>query len=383
MAVTVQELRDWLITLPPFEGVGGETAVQLTRVSFTESWTLYIAEWEAGRAVLKHFADDGRQPAAGTRPASDRAAAEAAALRTFGPRGLAPELLWEGALPGDMDGHAVIYPWVEGNAVVRRRLLDPEVGRYADALAEVHSEPVEIKMRSPQPHSLDSWWSETHARYRELPTGLIEEMPPGVSEALGRLVQSISADAQAHKRFWEGVELVPVHGGPLPHNFILNGERPTLVDWHRFGLGDPAYEVASVSCVIEPFAGEQAADELVLHYLDRLGNLSLSRRLEVYRRVWPFSRLVSLLANSWNLARGEGRAGTPATTLAYWAPTLAYNLRACMRTYGWPGAVADRTAEEARRWVSGISGVGGRGPGVGDRSSAASRPSAGEERPQA
>jgi thiamine kinase-like enzyme len=156
-----------------------------------------------------------------------------------------------------------------------------------------------------------------------------------VNDALGRLVQSVAADAQAHKRFWQA-PLVPVHGTPTCDNAIADGNHIMLTGWERFGMGDPAYEIARSA---SQYRGSETSQRLASHYLDKAADPALSRRVQIYRRVWPFAELISLLATS-----AQNRETRPAH--------LAHSLRASLETYGWEPSTVERVVEDAQSWVS-------------------------------
>jgi hypothetical protein len=77
---------------------------------------------------------------------------------------------------------------------------------------------------------------------------------------------------------------------------------------------------------------------LAARYLDQADDLMLSRQVQIYERVWPFGRLVSLLSQS------EERS-------ASWAADVVRNLRACLQTYGWSPPAVRATLEDAEAWA--------------------------------
>jgi hypothetical protein len=333
-----------------------DPAAPFTLVSRGDNWALYISGAGSLRYGVKHFtAVQGGPPAPASRRVTDRAAAEAAGLRTFEPRGLAPRLIWEGDLPDSPGGSAVVYHWAEGNTIGQRALSAQAIDLYARALISIHSEQVELELVSPRPRNLEEWWYETHERYRDLPPELIDDLPGLLRDDLVGLVQAIAGDVQTHKRYWQVASLLPVHGYPLTHNVLIKDGRLILFDWQRFGLGDPSYEVGLVSGMMARFAGLEATDRLVARYLDSVEDQTLSPRIELYRRVWPFSRLLYLLASSWNLAHGHGRAGTPPTTLLYWSRGLRFQLGRCLQTYGWSHAAVERTLDATGPWLDALA----------------------------
>jgi hypothetical protein len=179
-------------------------------------------------------------------------------------------------------------------------------------------------------------------------------MPQPLRDSLTGLIQAVAADVQTHKRYWRGAALTPVHGYPLTHNLIIKGRTPVLVDWQRFGLGDPSFEVSYVSGMMSRFAGDEASDRFVARYLENAEDTTLAARIEIYRRVWPLSRVLYLLASAWGLATGHGRTGTPRTALLYWGNALQFQLRRCLETYGRQAADVTSTVSLTREWMGGL-----------------------------
>src|SRR5262245_5259574 len=106
MVDILRSLQEWAGTLSIFESVQPHVSV----IAVSEGWTLYLLDWGRGRAGLKHFYE-ARDPSGasvpGARPAGALAAAESTGLRIFGPKGLAPVLLWEGELPEPIGGYGL------------------------------------------------------------------------------------------------------------------------------------------------------------------------------------------------------------------------------------------------------------------------------------
>lgn len=81
------------------------------------------------------------------------------------------------------------------------------------------------------------------------------------ADALGRSPLS-AALADAHARAERGTPAkpVPIHGDPVPENFVDAGDRLLLLDWEYAGMGDPAWDLAYLSLE----AGYTADDETQL-----------------------------------------------------------------------------------------------------------------------
>lgn len=276
-------------------------------------------------------------------PAKDRAQAESLALETYAPRGIALELLWSGDAPAHLGGYIVIYCSPKGTSAAWRQHDDKEIEAYTSVLRAVHDAPVELRLLSPRPRNLDAWWFQVHEIYRDIPADLLRALPATIEDLLARLTQTVAADSHAHKRFWQGAALTPIHGTPFPHNVLLSDSAATLVDWQLFGLGDPAYEVAATSCMLAESSGPSAADKLVETYLSHTDDIMLERRVKIYRRVWQFGYVLQLLYATWDPAHFGGAYDVRSSETK---ESLVYHFRTCMETYGWTPNITEVALEE-------------------------------------
>ncbi len=330
-------IRDRLATLPLF---GGEVP-DIEPFSQGAGADLYRLDWADKRAVLKHYKSTPNP----TRKAADRRRAEAAALTLYAPHCLAPELLWEGEITGHSDD-ALIYRWVEGNRASDMALTHEQIDLIATALRTVHSNTSDLKLLSPAPRTLEAWWGHTHELYRDMQMRLANEMPVEVSDTLSRLLQPVSGDVQAHKRFWQGSPLTFVHGRLEPTNIILSDDRVILKNWQDFGLGDPSHEVAATSRLLAEQVGEDLAEHLINSYLADTDDNMLARRIEIYRRVWPFGYLLSSVSKY--LDQVSGLPMSPAQV-----KSIAFHFRHLLVTYEWSMPTADRVVAVLDTWLSG------------------------------
>jgi hypothetical protein len=149
-------------------------------------------------------------------------------------------------------------------------------------------------------------------------------------------VQAVAADAQAHKRFWTGAAPTLVHGNPTCDNVISIEDHLVLTGWNRFGLGDPAYELAlTVSYSI----GDQVSRHVIPAYLELAGDPMVNTRVQIYQRALPFSRLVALLS----------AIDTPSEA---WANDFIANLRSCLQTYSNTPQTIEPTLQQAQAWIA-------------------------------
>jgi thiamine kinase-like enzyme len=337
----------WLATLPPF----AESPPEVLSTTHTENYTLHKVKSTGANLTVKHYFERERQPKPLIdHPAKDRARAESLALETYAPRGIAPELLWSGDAPPHIGGCILIYHSPEGVSAALRHLDDREINLYANALRAIHDTQIDLRLFSPRPRNLDAWWLQIHERYRDIPADLLRELPDTIEDLLARLTQTVAADSHAHKRFWQGAALTPVHGMPFPHNLLLSDNTVTLIDWQLFGLGDPAYEVAATSCILAEASGPLSADKLIESYLAHGDDIMLERRVKIYRRVWQFGYVLQALYSIWDPAQ-RGELGDNV-----WArESLVHHFRTCMETYGWTPNITEVALQELQTWLGTLS----------------------------
>ncbi len=335
-----EKFETWLASQPLFEGSSPSVEYLYSR----DGVPRYLLEWGSQKAVLKLYKDTGAQPSSAfERGAAGLARAEAAALREYAISNLAPELLLESDTPtgGSTGGSVVIYRWVEGKPADKTHFGAEDAERMSGALWGVHTCPAKPRIVSPHPPNLESWWLRAHEQYRNLSDSAFGSLPPELGEVFNKLTQSVAGDANAHKRFWQGAQLVPVHGSSALHNVILQGDHLTLVDWSRYGLGDPAFELASAVWDMALAGREEIVEELGGPYLARADDIMLARRLMIYRRLLPYSRLLDMLLR----ACGEGGLRPQD------AEHGAYYLQSIMQVYGWNDAVVSQVVPQMEEWL--------------------------------
>ena len=330
-------IHDWLAILPLF----GDEVPNIEPFSQGAGADLYRLDWADKLAILKHF----KSTINPTRKGADKRQAEAAALTIYAPQGLAPELLWEGEMP-ELTDDALIYKWVEGKRTSDITLSHEQLELIATSLRTVHATTADLKLLSPAPRTLEAWWGRTHELYRDMQMRLASDIPIEISDTLSRLLQPVAGDVQAHKRFWQGAPLNFVHGRPEPANIILSDNYAILKNWQDFGLGDPSHEVAAASRLLAEHLGEASAQHLIDSYLTGTDDNMLARRIEIYRRVWPFGYLLSSVSNY--LDQISGLSITPQQV-----KSIAFHFHHLLVTYEWPAVTADRVMAVLDTWLSG------------------------------
>jgi hypothetical protein len=339
MTDILSSIQNWVTTLPGLESSQAEVTFKYER-DRVRSYTV-----AAGDDLMrfKHYLErPDKRSSLLERPAVDSAQAEATALEMYSAEGLAPELVWAGEMPAELGGYGVVYRRVEGLTGDVAYLTDAHAERLARALHLVHSHTLNAKLLAPHPRNLAGWWNRVHEQYRDLPPEFLAALPPALEESLVRLVQSVSGDANAHIRFWQGASLVPVHGNPTMRNVILADRRVTLVDWSRFGMGDPAFELATAVWEMALSGNEPLVEHLVSPYSRLAGDIMLERRILIYRRLLPFGRFLDFLNRHW-------RGASPASDAA--GESSRY-LSAAMSVYGWQQQTIDETVGQFNVWLT-------------------------------
>jgi thiamine kinase-like enzyme len=339
MLDATSSIQTWASTLPGLGSSPYEVTFKYERDG-VRSYTLTHGD---NRLRLKHYLDrPGVRPSLLERGARELAQAEATALEMYAAEGLSPELAWAGEMPAELGGYGVVYKRVEGLTADAAYLTEAHAERLARALRQVHRQTLNAKLVAPHPRNLAGWWNRVHEQYRDLPHEFIAALPPALEESLVGLVQSVSGDANAHIRFWQGATLVPVHGNLTMRNIVFEGRRVTLVDWSRFGLGDPAYELASTVWEMALSGNEALVEHLAGPYLRQAGDIMLERRVLIYRRLLPFGRFLDFLHKLW---RGESAVSDMANASSRY-------LSAAMTVYGWQQQTVDATVSQFESWLT-------------------------------
>lgn len=347
MPFDLDRLAQSLARLPLFDG----EQVELAPAHFESDWCSFtVASTRHGILTLRLFFDTP-----GTRVlqrSSLRAAAEADGLRIFSILGLGPRSVWAGALDAAPGARASLTEWIREEPVGQRPLSGREIELYAGALRVVHGTSAEVRVESPLPRTLERWWLVTHEQYRELPPAFVRDLPQDFTEAITLLAQSVAADVQTHKRFWNVTPATLVQGSLLEQSLAFRREEPIFLDWQRFGPGDPAFEVAGAGLTLSRSSGHEAAHKFISDYLDGAEEPAFSARVEIYLRAMPFGRAMRLLSELAGSNLAEDEAVEISAELAYY---LRLSLTTYRRAQNVDGVLAD-----LGRWVGERQALGGK-----------------------
>lgn len=212
----------------------------------------------------------------------------------FSPFGVAPQPLWFDRYPAGLSRQVLIYRWLPGalldaNDATQRLAL-------AQSVAQVHRHPVsDVRRFCPNPVNLDYCWRVLAGGLPPLQRWLGEQGATALQTVLTHFVDAAGALVQAALPLWANTLPTPVHGDLKLENCLYSFGVAVLLDWEMFGLGDPAYEVASfLNLSNQMLSAEQQADWLQC-YLDSVDQPPLEARIAVYRRLLPLQAVVYLL----------------------------------------------------------------------------------------
>lgn len=212
----------------------------------------------------------------------------------FSPLGVAPQPLWFDRYPAGLARQVLVYAWAPGETLTVTNTT--HLAALAQSIAHVHSgEPTEVRRFCPNPLNLDYLWRVMHGGL-----GAIEQWLAGHNAAsLQRYFAAIAANAnalvEAALPLWQNTPPTPVHGDLKLENAIDSFGAAVLIDWEMFGLGDPAYEIASFLQTVQADLGVEAQDEWLQSYLATFDQPGLAQRIGVYRRLLPFQAVCYLL----------------------------------------------------------------------------------------
>ncbi len=264
-------------------------------------------------AVLKLYLDAGQV----------RSRRQFDGQQTFAPLGLAPRPRWYDRYPVGLSRQVLLYDWAPGDAI------DPtaaeQIVALADGTARVHSSDVSEVLRfSPNPINLDYLWRILRTSITQIDQWLAWQKAPRLQQEFGRTSGAATALINRALPLWAGAPPAAVHGDLKLENVIFGPGGIVLLDWERFGLGDPAQEAAAFLHHSRQELSRELHERWLERYLLRMDQPGLAERVACYRRILPFRDLCVLLGGlgeaqaAGERITDEQRAFLLATTLAAW-----------------------------------------------------------------
>lgn len=267
-------------------------------------------------SVLKLFIDAGQV----------RSRRQFEAQQLFYPAGFAARPLWYEWQPEGLTRPVLVYEWIEGEAL--NRADHTVMAETARILATVHTAGVdEVNRLSPNPVSLDYYWRLLSKSIVQISRWFEQN---AIISLQAEFLALASAATELAKQSLSNVDTTAptaIHGDPKLENFIQSGNIVTLLDWERFGLGDPALEVATFLFQHQNELSEKQQSMWLASYLSGSTQPQLSHQIEIYRSLVPFQSVCFLLDGLRELTANEETLSQHQDALPFLSSTLAASLQ--------------------------------------------------------
>lgn len=222
----------------------------------------------------------------------------------FSPLGVAPQPLWFDRHPAGLARQVLIYHWAPGVGVDAKNAA--QMTALAQSLAQVHSgDPNTVHRFCPNPLNLDYLWRVLGGGLGSLNQWLLAQQATALQTYVATIAARANALVEAALPLWQGTPPTPVHGDLKLENVIDSFGVAVLLDWELFGLGDPAYEVATFLQVSQAELAEDGQAMWLENYLATFDQPGLAQRIGVYRRLLPFQAVTYLLHGLRQMAPNE------------------------------------------------------------------------------
>ncbi len=245
---------------------------------------LWRVECAGQDAVVKLYLDAGQ--ARGRRQFDGQ--------QLFSPLGLAPQPLWFDRYPTGLSRQVLVYRWLPGE--VLQLAHETQMVTLAQTMAQVHrGDTADVRRFCPHPLNLDYWWRVLDGGLGSLRTWLLVQRATTLEPYFAAMARNASTLVEAVLPLWQGASPTPVHGDLKLENVIDTFGTAVLLDWEMFGLGDPAYEIATFLQASQHGWSEDSAAAWLEHYLDHVDQPGLAQRIAAYQRLLPFQSVCYLL----------------------------------------------------------------------------------------
>ena len=271
----------------------------------------------AGRqSVLKLFIDAGQV----------RSRRQFEAQQLFYPAGFAARPLWYEWQPEGLTRPVLVYDWIEGEPL---NTADHSiVTETAQILATVHAAGIdEVNRLSPNPVSLEYYWRLLNTSIAQINRWLEQNAVTSLRAEFKALSDAATDLAEQSLATLHATTPTAIHGDPRLENFIQFGNIVTLLDWERFGLGDPALEVATFLYQHQNELSERQQSMWLASYLSFSTQPQLSHQIEIYRSLIPFQSVCFLLDGLRELTANEEALSQHQDSLPFLKSTLAASLQ--------------------------------------------------------
>lgn len=235
-------------------------------------------------AVLKLYLDAGQA----------RSRRQFDGQQMFASLGIAPRPRWYDRYPLGLARQVLVYDWVPGD------MLDvadqAAVMALAQTVAQIHgADAGEVHRFSPNALNLDYYWRMERGGFDAISHWLREQKCDLFFPIFSNLVEQSNALAEAALSRWAETPPCAVHGDLKLENCLTSFGAVVLLDWEKFGLGDPALEAASFLFSIQSQLDETMQDAWLDAYLAHADQAGMAHRIGIYRKLLPMRSVTYLL----------------------------------------------------------------------------------------
>jgi hypothetical protein len=258
-------------------------------VTMLEHWTgrdhlLWRVECRGQEAVLKLYLDAGQA----------RSRRQFDGQGRFAPVGIAPQPLWYDRYPEGLSRQILVYIWVPGAPFDTTD--DGQLLALARSVATIHrGDPGEVRRFSPNPVNLDYWWRVQRGGFAPIRGWLARRGAVALAALFDELAAQTERLVTDALPLWQGSAPTPVHGDLQVEHVIDSFGTAVLLDWERYGLGDPALEVATFLGRSQGTWAAERQRRWLAEYLALVDEPTLALRIELYQLLLPFQDVAFLL----------------------------------------------------------------------------------------
>jgi len=212
----------------------------------------------------------------------------------FSPLGLAPRPLWFDRYPTGLSRQLLVYAWLPGDTL--QATNGAQMRALAQTMAQVHNgDTADVRRFCPHPLNLDYWWRVVDGGLGSLHAWLVAHKATTLYPYFTALTANAQMLVNAALPLWQGAPPTPVHGDLTLENVIDTFGTAVLLDWEMFGLGDPAYEIASFLQASQQLWTAAGQADWLEGYLSSVDQPGLAQRIAVYQRLLAFQAVCYLL----------------------------------------------------------------------------------------
>lgn len=306
------------LTAAPTSGFAGQSVQIVDAWAGADNllWRVRTDPAQSSDAVLKLFLDAGQA----------RSRRQHVGHTLFAPLGLAPRPLWMDRYPQGLARQVLVYAWADGDPPHPDN--PSHMVEMARAVAQIHAgDPETVGRVSPNPINLAYLWRIVQPGIPATQSWLAAHAGRGLALFFEKLAERAASAVDRALPLGQMAAPTPIHGDLRLDNCVVNPAGPILLDWERFGLGDPAQEVATFLLMDGLALGSVGADFWLQSYLDQAGaqldQPNLAQRIAAYGPILRFRQLAFLLDGLRSLTPNDVEPDDRADTAHFLGRTVA------------------------------------------------------------